>query len=104
MAQINVEALLPQDARHFLYSGSLTTRPCPEGVTSMVLDEPIQMSVGHWSGRRLAGTVPLVKVTAFALRLHLGRSGYSVKEPKEAVQLSVCVDLIHTCSPIVDLA
>jgi carbonic anhydrase len=42
--QFDEQALLPDDAEHFLYPGSLTTPPCTEGVTWMVLNEPIEMS------------------------------------------------------------
>jgi carbonic anhydrase len=43
-AQINAEQLLPGERQYFLYPGSLTTPPCSEGVTWMVMDEPIEMS------------------------------------------------------------
>ena len=43
-AQLTAEQLLPEERQHFLYPGSLTTPPCTEGVTWMVMDEPIQMS------------------------------------------------------------
>lgn len=43
-AQFSAEQLLPRERQHFLYPGSLTTPPCTEGVTWMVMDEPIQMS------------------------------------------------------------
>lgn len=41
---VNAQSLLPKDAEHFLYSGSLTTPPCTEGVTWMVMNDPVQMS------------------------------------------------------------
>ena len=43
-AQVSAEQLLPGERQHFLYPGSLTTPPCTEGVTWMVMDAPIQMS------------------------------------------------------------
>lgn len=42
--QVNAANLLPTERQHFLYAGSLTTPPCTEGVTWMVMDEPIEMS------------------------------------------------------------
>ncbi|MBI5562285.1 MAG: carbonic anhydrase family protein [Deltaproteobacteria bacterium] len=43
-AQINAEDLLPKDRAYYRYAGSLTTPPCSEGVTWLVLKEPIEMS------------------------------------------------------------
>lgn len=55
--QVNAQRLLPQDTEHFLYSGSLTTPPCSEGVTWMVLNEPIEMSAEQISTlRSIIGT------------------------------------------------
>lgn len=55
--QINAEDLLPDERQHFLYPGSLTTPPCSEGVTWMVLDEPIEMSAEQiQSLRSIIGT------------------------------------------------
>lgn len=42
--QINAERLLPQQAQHYNYAGSLTTPPCTEGVKWLVMDKPIQAS------------------------------------------------------------
>ena len=43
-ALINARDLLPDDASHFRYSGSLTTPPCSEQVSWMVLQKPVQFS------------------------------------------------------------
>lgn len=51
-AQINAERLVPKDAKHFLYNGSLTTPPCTEGVTWMVMDKPIEMSASQLEALR----------------------------------------------------
>lgn len=41
---VNALNLLPSDTTYYSYSGSLTTPPCSEGVSWMVLAEPIQLS------------------------------------------------------------
>ncbi len=41
---IDVEALLPDDRRAYIFFGSLTTPPCSEGVLWMVLRQPIEAS------------------------------------------------------------
>lgn len=41
---IDLMKVLPKDKQLFRYRGSLTTPPCTEGVTWIVLQEPIQMS------------------------------------------------------------
>jgi carbonic anhydrase len=41
---INVADLLPSDRSHFVYSGSLTTPPCSEGVHWIMMKEPVTMS------------------------------------------------------------
>lgn len=41
---INVNELLPQDQRYYTYSGSLTTPPCSEIVTWIVLKTPVEIS------------------------------------------------------------
>lgn len=50
--QLSAEQLLPKERQHFLYPGSLTTPPCTEGVTWMVMDEPIQMSAAQIASLR----------------------------------------------------
>lgn len=42
---INVGDLLPADHSHYVYSGSLTTPPCSEGVHWIVMKEPVTMSI-----------------------------------------------------------
>lgn len=42
---IDIAALLPSNSPIFRYSGSLTTPPCTEGVTWLVMETPIEMSV-----------------------------------------------------------
>jgi carbonic anhydrase len=41
---INVDQLLPKDGKYFTYTGSLTTPPCTEGVTWVVLAAPVTVS------------------------------------------------------------
>jgi len=41
---VDLSTLLPVDLHYEIYSGSLTTPPCSEGVTWFVLDAPIQAS------------------------------------------------------------
>lgn len=56
-AKLNTRALLPAGSRHYLYSGSLTTPPCSETVTWMVLDKPIEMSARQIAAlRSIIGT------------------------------------------------
>ena len=43
-ATIDISALLPDSQAHHLYLGSLSTPPCSEGVTWVVLKEPIRIS------------------------------------------------------------
>lgn len=42
---INAANLLPKDLTHISYSGSLTTPPCSEDVTWLVMKEPITLSL-----------------------------------------------------------
>jgi carbonic anhydrase len=42
--QINASEILPANANYFTYRGSLTTPPCTEGVTWLVLKTPITVS------------------------------------------------------------
>lgn len=37
------KALLPQNPEYYRYSGSLTTPPCSEGVTWLVMTEPLEV-------------------------------------------------------------
>ena len=41
---VNVKNLLPREREYYRYAGSLTTPPCSEGVTWMVLEESISVS------------------------------------------------------------
>lgn len=41
---IDLNHLLPPDRRYFTYMGSLTTPPCSEGVTWIVMRQPVQLS------------------------------------------------------------
>ncbi|QNK02136.1 carbonic anhydrase [Dyella telluris] len=41
---VDLASVLPHDHKAFVYTGSLTTPPCTEGVHWIVLSEPIQMS------------------------------------------------------------
>lgn len=43
-ANVNADELLPKTRSYFTYGGSLTTPPCSEGVTWIVLKTPVQMS------------------------------------------------------------
>jgi carbonic anhydrase len=43
-SSVNADALLPQSRTTFRYSGSLTTPPCSEGVSWLVMTEPIELS------------------------------------------------------------
>ncbi|MDX1555561.1 MAG: carbonic anhydrase family protein [Xanthomonadales bacterium] len=43
--RINVADLLPEDDAHFAYSGSLTTPPCSEGVSWIIMEQPLTMSI-----------------------------------------------------------
>lgn len=42
--QVNVDDLLPAKRAYFNYSGSLTTPPCSEGVTWLVMDQSVEVS------------------------------------------------------------
>lgn len=41
---VDLASVLPRDHKAFVYTGSLTTPPCTEGVHWIVLSQPIQMS------------------------------------------------------------
>lgn len=44
---LDLEAILPAKRRYYRYSGSLTTPPCTQGVTWLVLRRPITLSPGQ---------------------------------------------------------
>jgi carbonic anhydrase len=44
---IDLNHLLPPDRRYYTYMGSLTTPPCSEGVTWVVMRQPVQLSQGQ---------------------------------------------------------
>lgn len=44
---MDLNHLLPPDRRYYTYMGSLTTPPCSEGVTWVVLRQPVQLSQGQ---------------------------------------------------------
>lgn len=41
---LDINALLPKQFNFYRFSGSLTTPPCSEGVTWLVLDQPVNVS------------------------------------------------------------
>lgn len=41
---VNIAAFLPEQTHYYRFSGSLTTPPCSEGVTWIVLKEPMELS------------------------------------------------------------
>jgi carbonic anhydrase len=45
--EINAAALLPQPLGYYTFAGSLTTPPCSEGVTWLVLKSPEEISAGQ---------------------------------------------------------
>ncbi|MDU6926179.1 carbonic anhydrase [Franconibacter helveticus] len=42
--RVDINKLLPEDKTHYRFSGSLTTPPCSEGVTWLVLKQPLTLS------------------------------------------------------------
>lgn len=46
-ASLDINKLLPVDKTYWRFSGSLTTPPCSEGVTWLVLKHPLTLSVGQ---------------------------------------------------------
>ncbi|NKI69135.1 carbonic anhydrase family protein [Collimonas pratensis] len=49
-AQVDIAALLPNDKKALVYTGSLTTPPCSEPVNWIVLEQPITMSKQQIAG------------------------------------------------------
>ena len=45
--EVDVDDLLPPSGAHYRYAGSLTTPPCSEGVTWLVLEEPVALSTAQ---------------------------------------------------------
>jgi carbonic anhydrase len=43
-ATVNARQLLPDDRAYYRYEGSLTASPCTEGVTWLVLKQPMELS------------------------------------------------------------
>jgi carbonic anhydrase len=41
---VSAKSLLPGNPEYYRYSGSLTTPPCSEGVTWLVMTEPLEVS------------------------------------------------------------
>ncbi len=41
---LDINVLLPKQFNFYRFSGSLTTPPCSEGVTWLVLDQPVNVS------------------------------------------------------------
>jgi carbonic anhydrase len=46
--------MLPRDRESFRYHGSLTTPPCTEGLTWVVLTHPVRLSAGQIAAFRAA--------------------------------------------------
>lgn len=49
--QVDIASILPADGHYYTYNGSLTTPPCSESVTWIVMQTPVQMSaqqVAHY--------------------------------------------------------
>lgn len=44
---VDINLLLPEDRTYWRFSGSLTTPPCSEGVTRIVLKQPMTLSAGQ---------------------------------------------------------
>jgi carbonic anhydrase len=49
---VDPNLFLPENRTYYRYAGSLTTPPCTEGVTWIVLRNPLMMSVGQVGGLR----------------------------------------------------
>jgi carbonic anhydrase len=46
-SSINAQALLPESEDYYYFNGSLTTPPCTEGVTWIVMKQPVPVSKGQ---------------------------------------------------------
>ena len=47
LSPVDINLLLPEDRTYWRFSGSLTTPPCSEGVTWIVLKQPMTLSAGQ---------------------------------------------------------
>lgn len=52
LKNLNIQALLPKDSKSFQLKGSLTTPPCSENVTWVVLKTPVQADVAQFKAMR----------------------------------------------------
>jgi carbonic anhydrase len=48
-ATANARDLLPENRAYYRYEGSLTASPCTEGVTWLVLKQPLELSAAQLS-------------------------------------------------------
>ena len=48
LKNLNIQALLPKDSKSFQLKGSLTTPPCSENVTWVVLETPVQADAAQF--------------------------------------------------------
>lgn len=67
--RLNPEVFLPFKRRYFHYSGSETTPPCEEGVTWIVLDQPVVISI-----RQLDKFREVIKQNSRPVQPSMGRS------------------------------
>jgi carbonic anhydrase len=51
--KFNPNILLPSDLSYFTYDGSLTQPPCTEGVTWVVLEQPLTMTMAQLNQMKL---------------------------------------------------
>lgn len=52
LKNLNIQALLPKDSKSFQLKGSLTTPPCSENVTWVVLKTPVQADAAQFKAMR----------------------------------------------------